>query len=120
MKNRPFKFRVWDTLTKKFTTPWTNIETIANNDEFVVQQYVGMDDMYGKEIYEGDIIQYYIGEGFSCQGPYYVEIQYDFFHFCMVELGDDHKNDLYYIQDSEVIGNIFELQKYYEQYKNRR
>jgi len=119
MKNRPFKFRVWDKLTKKFTPPWTNIETIANNDEFVVQQYIGMDDMYDKEIYEGDILEYYIGEGYNSHGPYYIEIRYERFRFCKVEVGSDDTDNLYYIEDSRVVGNIFELPEYYEQYKNR-
>jgi uncharacterized phage protein (TIGR01671 family) len=74
--NREIKFRVWCKRTKHFTNIpfyscngrqllWhhtgneISISNLDNQDGYVVQQYTGLKDRNGKEIYEGDILSLY-------------------------------------------------------------
>ena len=111
--NREIKFRVWDLQRKYFSSEYDiycsngNVSCSGsgivdpNRHRFIPQQYTGLKDKNGKEIYEGDILSYKgvhrVGNGVSV-------VSFDDGSFMIDE--DIASKD--WAAEHEVIGNIFE------------
>jgi len=114
MNNR-FKFRVWDKMRLQFIYPhndneqhfiidlngrFHNLQNGSGGDDYVIQQYTGLTDSKGKEIYEGDIVKYisFVGCVDMHNGVYIIDNEYKYHS---VILGHVPKKDI------KIIGNIF-------------
>ena len=121
--NRELKFRVWDKSSKIFrgnlykyliNAHTGELEVWAFSDlydewyntyddrDLIVQQYTGLQDKNGKEIYEGDIVR---GEFYDDNNRYSEIIQHEVVFYggaFNIASRNWHKPSL------EIIGNIFE------------
>ena len=88
------------------------IETIKGN--YIIEQFTGLYDRDGKEIYEGDIIQEEIDTGDdSLDGIHEYTVVWDEDCLCWGLKGSGFKNDLYEVNRTvEVVRNINEVRSY--------
>lgn len=121
------KFRVWDKLAERFIRPdkgfqghyildlngrFHDLGNGSGGDEYVVQQYIGVDDKNKNPIYEGDIVSFqYRDEGLyhgvvdfdDMYAGYSVQKSLAFFGNMQITFHNS--------AELTVIGNIFENPK---------
>ena len=116
---RTIKFRAWDAESKKMFSAqdlsqariywdWLGLKDVK------LMQYTGLKDKNGKEIYEGDIIMSIYGTGHVVyherKALFGHEVKGSYGEFVFIEI---YRN----IQETEVIGNIYENPELQEQEK---
>ena len=108
---REIKFRTWYKPEVKFyfgrdacafpefTLNWRD----ANRNNYIVQQYTGLKDKNGKEIYEGDILKYE-----PLGATIYYEVFWDEVNGAWKNTKENGGNNGSWFDLYEVAGNIFE------------
>jgi len=110
MENR-FKFRAWykplETMLSdfEFHNTYTTLGTIAKDNNYVLMQCVGLKDVSGQLIYEGDIVLF----GPNPDDIAVIEWDKDECKFIVDEIFNNTRSDFsnWFGEDLEIIGNIY-------------
>lgn len=97
MRNVPLKFRAWDPAAKDFMigfyiqndtgaiyTEGGSGELWSEEGDIILEQYTGLKDKNGKEIYEGDVVV----ADWHWESPHVIELPDDYYAFSEFALGD--------------------------------
>jgi uncharacterized phage protein (TIGR01671 family) len=104
---REIRFRMFDTIEREFMNGSRVIESriyeLHNKGRFIFQQYTGLKDKFGQEIYEGDVVKF----KHSCEREYdavgVVEYKQQWCGFYFADNRRLNSN-----MNLRVIGNIYE------------
>lgn len=103
---RELKFRVWDGCE----SAWAVMRPNQDRQEYTIEQYTGLKDKNGKEIYEGDIVEEEIDIGdHNVDGTYKYKVIWDDEMLCWSlapNYTSIHKDLWECNQSLKVVGNI--------------
>jgi len=113
---KKLKFRVWDKLEKRYIYPdqgyqghyildlngkFHNLQNGSGGNEYGIEQFTGVFDKTGKEIYEGDIVR-----GFMDFGPADFHETNGVISWC--DKTHSYQFEYWNLYSLQVIGNTFE------------
>lgn len=117
------QFRIWDPARKamEYFHPGFHRFLITLNGEivdgegnpldekYVINRWSGLKTYLDDLIFEGDIIQYYLGEGFGQYGPFKRTVVFHNYAWQFKnEVYVDSYSEAFQMEDVSVIGNIYE------------
>jgi len=114
---RELKFRVWDKEDEMYSGNWYAVNCLRSLDEGsnhvkefkIIEQFTGLKDKDGVEIYEGDIVSGVLYKDYS---EHIGKIQFDFNVYMIVTKDKSMQLDL--PESLTVIGNIHQDNKLLE------
>ena len=129
---REIKFRAWD-IESKIMCDWDGMQdwwedvgyhdNMFSGNHYVPMQYTGIKDMYGKEIYEGDIIQYKVPFK-GGQYIHYILVKWGKVEFSFLKktlINKIHRTTYQGLERyGKVIGNIYENPTLWEEVRTSR
>lgn len=103
------KFRAWNKkqnlMSYERPNQWIVSALNLISDTWIIMRYIGIKDKRGRDIYEGDIINYSISDTQHSTGV----VKWDNARLCFFFDGKYKGTpDEYYLKQCEVVGNIYE------------
>lgn len=108
-KNREYEERVYLQLDGVLMGDFRRTGLVNCSDDYVIQQFTGLKDSKGVDIYEGDLLEFaYRDEGKQFVGEVQYFEKFGSFGVVIDKAFETFQDLIEYVQFFNVVGNIFE------------